>query len=257
MQCHVDGAAIFAVTSGEADAPSILLLSGARCNTEMWTPVLDDLNTRFRVVRYDVRGTGHSQLDGEAPLGLDCHADDAAAVLDELGIQKCVVWGMAFGSRIALALASRHFNRVSALALYDASLETPDPAAQAESVRRAKERRVAIGMAQFRPDASYFDHDDHDSVAKVLHAAYEPGDHRRYGESIEVPTLIATGELDSNLAASRRLQRMIPRSELVVLEAVGHGSMLQRPHLCLRVLFQFLARHDSEINRPIAHDGSS
>ena len=205
------------------------------------------LEQRFLVVRHDVRGTGQSRLTPDGALGLDRYADDAAAVLDFVGAARCIVWGMAFGSRLALAFASRHSTRVVALALYDASVESPDPTAQAESARHARERRRALGIAEVTFDPAWFANDDPDTLRRALHAAYAGGSHAPYAEGVHVPTLIATGELDSNLPASRRLHEMVPDSELVVLEAVGHGSVLQRPDLCLEVFEHFVSQHHVDL----------
>jgi 3-oxoadipate enol-lactonase len=247
MRIQVEGADIYATRSGRPDRPALLLCNGARCNTSMWDPLMSELERRFLVVRHDVRGTGRSRLVPGAELGLDRYADDAAAVLDFIGAARCIVWGMAFGSRVALAFASRHSARVAALTLFDASVESPDPQAQAESARRARERRRALGMAEGTLDPAWFANDDPDTLRAALRAAYANGSHASYARRLRVPTLIATGEFDPNLSASRRLHRMIPESELVVLEAVGHGSVLQRPALCLEVFEHFLAQRQVDL----------
>ena len=213
----------------------------------MWDPLVPELEQRFLLVRHDVRGTGRSRLTSGRALGMDRYADDAAAVLDFIGAARCIVWGMAFGSRVALAFASRHPARVAALALFDASVESPDQQAQAESARRARERRRALGIAERTLDPAWFANDDPATLRTALRAAYSGGSHASYAQGVNVPTLIATGELDPNLSASRRLHQMIPDSDLVVLEAVGHGSVLQRPELCLEVFERFLAKHQVEL----------
>lgn len=237
----VPGADLHAEVDGDGAAPPVILFSGASCNVGMWNPVLPRLVQRFRVVRHDVRGTGRSRTGPGAEYGLDRYADDAAAVLDAIGVKDGVVWGMAFGTRVALAFAARHPERVSTLALYDASVEAPDTAAQREGAARAKARRAELGLPELARDRSWFSHDDDSTVRASLAAAYRDPDHSRYARSLPpMPVLIATGEFDPNLGASRRLQEMIPGSQLQVMEAVGHGSVMQRPDLCLSVLFEFL-----------------
>lgn len=238
---HVGEADIFLVEDGPPTRPTLLLFSGARCNTGMWEPVLAGLSDRFHVVRHDVRGTGRSRLASGAELGLDRFADDAAAVLDALGVVTCTAWGMAFGARVALAFVSRHPQRVTRLALYDASVEPPDPGAQRDSAKKAEDERRRLGIRESTREPRWFQNDDPDTLATALRATYADTDHRRYIDGISVPTLIATGDLDPNLPASRRLHQAIPGSELVVLEATGHGSVIQRPELCLSVFQRFAA----------------
>lgn len=238
----VPGAELHVEVDGDPAAPALVLFSGASCNVGMWTPVLTKLAERFRVVRHDVRGTGRSRTDPDAEYGLDRYADDAAAVLDAVAVERAVVWGMAFGTRVALAFAARHPDRVHALALYDASVEAPDTEAQREGAAGAKARRAELGLPEVVRDRSWFRHDNDATARASLAAAYREPDHSRYARSLPArPVLIATGEFDPNLGASRRLQQMIPGSELRVMEAVGHGSVMQRPDLCLDVLFDFLA----------------
>jgi 3-oxoadipate enol-lactonase len=255
MRVQVEGADIYATRSGGPGLPVLLLCNGARCATGMWDLLMSELEQRFLVVRHDVRGTGRSRLSPGGELGLDRYADDAAAVLDFVGAARCIVWGMAFGSRVALAFASRHSARVVALALYDASVESPDPQAQAESARRARERRSALGVAEVNLDPAWFANDDPDTLRAALRAAYAGGSRASYAEGVSVPTLIATGEFDPNLPASGRLHQMIPGSELVVLEAVGHGSVLQRPELCLEVFEHFVAQRHAELTPSTSEGG--
>ncbi|HZU72305.1 MAG TPA: alpha/beta hydrolase [Acidimicrobiales bacterium] len=237
----VPAADIHVEVDGPPGAPTLLLFSGARCNVGMWTPVLPALTERFRVVRHDIRGTGRSRAAEGAEYGLDRYADDAAAVLDALGIDRVLVWGMAFGTRVALAFGARHGGRTVALALYDASVEAPDAQAQRDGAAEAKARRAELGLAEVERDRSWFEHDDDATLRVSLAAAYRDPDHSRYAESLSpMPVLIATGEFDPNLGASRRLREMIPGARLEVMEAVGHGSVMQRPELCLSILFDFL-----------------
>jgi 3-oxoadipate enol-lactonase len=239
----VEGAELYVVEDGDAGAPGVILFSGARCTTGMWEPVLEGLAARFRVIRSDVRGTGHSRADPDAVYGLDRYADDAAEVLDRLDVGPVAVWGMAFGARVALAFAARHQDRVTALALFDASVEAPDTEAQRRGAALAKERRAALGLPEIAPKPGWFQHDDDETLRRSLAAAYRDPDHRHYASGLAVPVLIATGDHDPNLPASRRLQALIPGSELTVLEAVGHGSVLGRPSLCLETFLDFVDRH--------------
>jgi pimeloyl-ACP methyl ester carboxylesterase len=56
------------------------------------------------------------------------HADDLAAVLDALGIDRAVVLGHSMGAFASLVLANRHPDRVSSLVLVDGGLPLPTPA---------------------------------------------------------------------------------------------------------------------------------
>lgn len=240
MQVPVEGASVFVRTDGDPGLPALLLIPGARCTTAMWDPVMAGLVERFHVIRHDVRGHGRSRLEAGAPLGLDRYAADAAAVLDAVGVTRAAVWGMAFGARVALAFAHAYPGRLTALALFDASAERPDPAAQKRGVATAAEHRASLGVPEVEPERRWFHHDDPDAAVRAVQAAFVDVDHDRYVHDPGVPVLVATGQHDANLPASRRLHRALPGSRLVELEAVSHGSVLQRPELCLRTFVEFM-----------------
>ena len=54
-----------------------------------------------------------------------------------------------------------------------------------------------------------------------------------------MPVLVATGDHDPNLEYSREIVETVPGARLVVMENVGHGSVLQRPDLTTRVFLEF------------------
>ena len=64
-----------------------------------------------------------------ATIDLDDHVADALALLDGLDASPAVIIGRSTGGQIALRLASRHPNRVTALVLLEPALFTIDPAA--------------------------------------------------------------------------------------------------------------------------------
>ena len=91
------------------DGPPLLLVHGAGEDSSMLSAQADDLAAAgHRVITYDRRGTGRSGRDGWPGGGADQHADDAAALLAEIGTGPAVVVGVSSGGVVALALAVRH-----------------------------------------------------------------------------------------------------------------------------------------------------
>jgi pimeloyl-ACP methyl ester carboxylesterase len=117
---------------GEEDAPPLLLVMGLGAQMIAWD---DEFCTQlaatgFRVVRFDNRDVGLSTktegplpdimaaLQGDASSAnytLDDMADDAAGLLDVLGIRAAHVVGASMGGMIAQTLAIRHPERVLSL----------------------------------------------------------------------------------------------------------------------------------------------
>jgi len=101
----IRGTSIYAETRGEGHA--VLIIPGGAEDAEGWRPVAERLPDHL-VVTYDRRGTLRSGRDDWPGQGSTQHADDAAALLDALGIDDVLVFGGSSGGIIALELALRY-----------------------------------------------------------------------------------------------------------------------------------------------------
>ncbi len=92
----------------------MLLCPGVGSGPESWPSLTD----RGGLVSWYMRGTmGSDRPVDERNISLEDHMSDAIAVLDEAGIERCVVIGWSMGVTIAAELALRHPERVSGLLL--------------------------------------------------------------------------------------------------------------------------------------------
>ena len=98
------------------DAPVVVLLHAlVTTATLSWYPVMEDLSRHDRVVAFDQRWHGRGIRSQHFKLA-DC-ADDIAAVLDHLGIKKCIPVGYSMGGAIAQLFWRQHGHRVEGLVL--------------------------------------------------------------------------------------------------------------------------------------------
>ena len=240
MIVDVPHGTIRAAVDGPADAPAVLMWNGAGCTLAMWDLVVERMAGRFRTVRFDIRGTGGSSPAPDATrYSLVQYADDANRVLDAAGVDRCRVWSMAWGSRAALAYVSLHPQRVISAAFYDASIGVADVDAQAAGRREAFRRQDATGLARFPMPDGWNTHEYPDEVGPAL-AAAQHFDLGAAAARLDLPLLVATGDHDPNLASSRELVEIAGNARLVVMEDVGHGSVLQRPDLALEIFEAFI-----------------
>src|SRR3954466_8081678 len=109
-----DGTKLYWEESG-AGAP-LLLIQGLGWSAEMWYSLIPELETAYRVIRYDARGIGRS--DGPpGPYPIERMADDALAVLGAAGVERAHVLGVSLGGIVAQEIALRHPTRVVSLLL--------------------------------------------------------------------------------------------------------------------------------------------
>lgn len=118
---------VFVRDSGlrDDDAPTLLMLHGWTVGADLnFFAVYQQLAESFRVVALDHRGHGRGMRSNE-PFSLEDCADDAAALLRQLGVpsSRTLVLGYSMGGPIALLLARRHPGLVSALVLQATALE--------------------------------------------------------------------------------------------------------------------------------------
>jgi 3-oxoadipate enol-lactonase len=96
--------------------PDVLLVGGLGDTVESWQFQLDGLADRYRLTAFDNRGAGRTALP-DGPASVEAMADDAAAVLDGLGVRAAHVAGFSGGSIIAQELVLRRPDLVRSLVL--------------------------------------------------------------------------------------------------------------------------------------------
>jgi pimeloyl-ACP methyl ester carboxylesterase len=102
------------------DRSPIVLLHGTGSSLHAWEGWVEALKSRRRVIRYDLAGFG---LTGPSPDGIYSLENDVRllmALLDKLGIERCVLGGNSLGGAIAWRTALAHPARVEKLILVDA-----------------------------------------------------------------------------------------------------------------------------------------
>jgi lipase len=144
MSVSVRGGDLEVGVWGPHDGPVVLAVHGVTANHLTWPLVAQHL-PGIRLIAPDLRGRGRSNtLPG--PWGMPQHADDLAAVLDNLGVDRAVVLGHSMGAFASLVLANRHPDRVSSLVLVDGGLPLPTP----DGVSDDELMRATLGPAAER-----------------------------------------------------------------------------------------------------------
>ncbi len=264
---QANGIEIAYETFGDAGGRPLLLVMGLGTQMLAWHEDFCGLLTDrgFFVVRFDNRDIGLSTHLHDAPppdllavfggdtssasYTLDDMADDAAGLLDALGIERAHVVGASLGGMIAQTLAVRHPGRVlsltsimstcaphigsatqEALAVLLAAPATD----RASAIERALATYRVIGSPGYPLDEQWlsevagtaYDRGyDPVGVVRQLVAMHASGDRRQALRSLDVPTLVLHGEEDPlvQVAGGRATAEAVPGAELVTYPGMGHN----------------------------------
>ncbi len=157
----VDGADLYVEQVGPADAPVVYTLHGGPgYSSHTLRELLGDEIERYRVVYADQRGGGRSYTD--APFDLDVLADDVAAVLRALSLERATLLGHGFGAAIAVRAARRHPRLVHGLVLVNPWTSMPLLARtlQREAAQRTDRLEEALPPEAALADAEAIDPQD-------------------------------------------------------------------------------------------------
>lgn len=229
---------------GDPSLPTLALVNMASANLTTWEPVLPALLQHFQVLRFDIRGTGKSGWGGDDEFTFSQYADDLAAIMDALGIDRAFVVGDAYGARTAARFALRHEARLTALGLFDVAL-TPPVAQSGQRERGIEARRLLelAGEPLVTPRKSWRFYENRDAALKAHTAHEHEQDTSDMLGDLKVPVLIACGRLDLNLDQAKRIADAIPGSTFEIMEMTSHGSPLIRPGLFSELIITFARQH--------------
>jgi pimeloyl-ACP methyl ester carboxylesterase len=203
-------------------------------------------NAGRRVIAMDVRGHGASAklytADAYSPALM---AQDAANLLDHLGIQRTDVMGYSMGGRIAATLAILHPEKVKALIIGGMGINMVEGIGGEDEIvaaLKAPTLEEAIGEAGrgYRKFAEQTRSDRRALAACIIGQRERvPADRL---VTIRAPTLIAVGSKDKVAGSAERLAELIPAAE--ALEIPNRDHMLATGDRAYKAgVLDFLARH--------------
>ncbi len=245
--------------AGEGEC--LVLVHGAGDSLRLWDAQVAEFSRCYRVLTYDIRGFGETEL-GEAEVDVSLLAADLRELLRALDIDYAFALGHSMGGRIALQLAIEQPEMVRALILSSSGIGVgPRPAGAderrrqlIEALERGDLETVAEQMtaSSFSPglnerDTALFERykriklaNDPRAFARVWLAVMQapPPDVSR----LSCPVLIIAGERDAFMSVemAKAAQAAITGSRLKLLPT-GHTPALEAPQEFSRIVFDFLA----------------
>ena len=246
--------------------PAVLFIHGLSGNADVWADQAARLSDRATCVRYDRRGHTRSRR-GDGPVDVGRHADDAAGLIEALGLAPCLVVGSSLGGNVTLDLARRYPHLVRGFAVSEPPLFSIDPeggrALLAEVMPRVDEA-MAAGGPRVALDAflstvcpglwSMIDEEARDGYRANAEIAFSdlagaPLELRAEDlAQIGMPALVIAGGESHPSARSiaRGIAAALPDSRFVELAGSGHVTYAERPDDFARAVGAFVAELDRQ-----------
>lgn len=207
--------------------PLVLLHGGGSTIESTFGRVLPELAKTHQVIAIELQAHGHTK-DIDRPLSFEQDADDVAALLEQLHIEKADVMGFSNGGTTALQIAIRHPKIVNKLVLASAVYKRDgmqpgffDGFKNASVDMMPKSLKEAYLNANPDPKGlqAMFDRD----VARM--AAFKEIRDADI-KAIQAPTLIINGDTDVvRPEHALELSRALPHAKLAILPG-GHGDYI-------------------------------
>jgi pimeloyl-ACP methyl ester carboxylesterase len=242
----------------------VVLIHGLGLNFNMWQWQVDDLASRYRVIRYDLPGHGQTPPPSDG-FTMQVMMDQLVELLDEADVESCALAGFSLGGLIAQWFALNHGDRLDSLAILHAAHNRTDAmrAAIMQRVRQAEKEGPAatVNDALARWFSESFAKSRPDVLAQVKEwvtandPEVYPGAYRLLADGdagieedirhIQCPTLVMTGEEDygNSPQMAEAMAALIPNAECVVLPGLRHMAMAEDPALVNAQLLSFLDKH--------------
>jgi 3-oxoadipate enol-lactonase len=248
------------------DGPPVVLLHEGIADSRMWEPQWEMFTSRYRVLRYDMRGFG----DSPAPSGSFSYGRDLVDLIESLELAPAALVGVSVGGTVALDVAVARPGLVSALVLVGSGLRGHEFSAESQAgwaeEEAAFERgdldaavETSLRMWVDGPQRSPEDVDPElrRRVGEMQRSALEieqsvegeatlevlaPDYPERLGE-ISVPTLILVGELDrpEMHEIADRLEAGIPNTRRATIAGTAHVPSMERQEEFDELVLGFLA----------------
>jgi 3-oxoadipate enol-lactonase len=240
-----DGCRLFYRIDGKANAPVLLLSNSLGTNMAMWDVQLSRFAQDFRVIRYDARGHGASDVD-EKPYAFARLGMDALAVLDALGIARASFCGLSMGGMVGQWLGVHAGGRFDRLVLANTSAFMPPPEMWNARIATVRERGIgavvdAVIARWFRPGFCERQPAQVSRIAAMLQttsatgyaaacAAIRDMDQRAGLSGIGVPALVIVGTHDMATPPQdgEAIAASIPGATVARLDA-AHLSNIEQP----------------------------
>lgn len=258
----IDDTTLYYDRSGHG--PAMLFVHGMCGDAEVWADQARRVSDRYTCVRYDRRGHTRSAR-GDAAISDALHADDAAGLIEALGLAPCLLVGSSSGAAIGVEVALRYGRLLRGAVFSEPPLFSLDPeagqAVTSELIPRVEQASVTDGpraavdaFFSFACPGLWLIIDDTRKDRYRANAEIGFTDLRSQSldvtaedlVAVTVPTLVVAGSEShrSLRSIAHQLAAALPDARFVELESSGHVTYAERPDEFANAVSVFAAELD-------------
>ena len=263
MKVKANGIHINYRIDGPDGAPWVTMSNSLATTHRMWDAQMDAFTKQYRVLRYDKRGHGETEV-APGPYSFELLADDVLALLDALQITRTHFVGLSMGGMTGMTIAMRKPSVLRTLVLCDTTSKDPlgDPALWQQRIDTVRaggsmDALVESTIARFlTPDTVKTRPEVADAVRTMVRSTPIEGYIAccqaiaklnltdRLG-GIAIPTMVVVGADDpaTTVEMAQTIHQRVAGSELVILNNAAHLSNLEQADAFNEAVLGFLARH--------------
>ncbi|MBI5262436.1 MAG: 3-oxoadipate enol-lactonase [Bradyrhizobium sp.] len=255
---NADGCLLNVSVEGRDGGPTLMLSNSLGSTLQMWDPQMKALTQVFRVIRYDTRGHGKSDVPA-GPYSMERFGRDVLAILDDLNIAKVHWCGLSMGGMIGQWLGANAPGRMGKIILANTACYYPDPTNWMNRIKAVKEGGLAALADTIISNWLTADFREREPqitarMKAMLQASPVEGyvaccealsrlDQRDLLSRIKSPTLVIAGRHDMStpISAAEFIRSRIPGASMTILDS-AHISNVEQPHAFTDAVVGFLTQ---------------
>lgn len=243
--------------------PVLMFAHGLLWGTHLYDKQVEYFKQDYRCIAFDFRGQGKSQIT-KTGYDMDTLAEDAIALLQALGIDKCHFVGLSMGGYVAQRVALKRPDLLNSLILLDTGAEAEDPENKVGYERLIKVINI-IGVTavskkimsimfgqtfledktrkkEFKKWVRYLKKNNKKGAVKATRGVISRDEVLSQLDKIKLPTLIVVGEEDvpTPYPEAQKMHFAIAGSKLAVIKGSGHSTPIEQPEQLNQVIETFL-----------------
>jgi pimeloyl-ACP methyl ester carboxylesterase len=255
------------IENGEENQQAVIFIHAFPLCNRMWDKQVEALQDKYRVVVYDIRGFGYSEL-GDGHFTIDSHVSDLISIIDSLKLEKPVVCGLSMGGYITLRALELYQSKFKGAILADTKAEsdnTPTKLARADQMKMIKNGqreqfadnfiKAAISETNYteKPELVAFLKEmigwqKNEAMTGALLTLAARTDTTESLERLELKMLILAGKEDKLTPPefSKIIYGKTKNSDMKLISNSGHLPNLENPEEFNTVILEFLKSYEKQ-----------